>query len=127
MAEQLDPRRDPAEPEARAAERRRLKQTARLLQRARPEPRAAFRADLGRRLQVEPLERRRPLRTAGLLDAARPQPRPSFRSSLGSRLRDAHTGPQNQRRLIAAYALSGAILLTAAAAGVVGLGPLAPG
>ena len=54
MAERLDPRRNRAKLESRAAERRRLQQIARLLDRSRPEPRAAFRADLGQRLQVEP-------------------------------------------------------------------------
>lgn len=127
MAEHLDPRRNRAKLESRAAERRRLQQIARLLDRSRPEPRAAFRADLGQRLQVEPRQGKRLLRTARLLDAERPRPRSSFRTSLGSRLRDGHAGPQSQRRVIAAYALSGAVLLAAAAAGLVGLGPLAPG
>jgi hypothetical protein len=107
-------------------ERRRLKQTARLLERARPEPSPDFRADLAQRLQVEPLERRRLLRTARLLEGARPQPGPSFRSRLASELGERWAAPRDQR-LIAAYALSGVVLLALAAAGVAGLGPLAPG
>ena len=66
-AERFDPRRNRAELERRA-ERRRLKQIAHLLERARPEPSPDFRANLAQRLQVEPLERRRLLRTARLLE-----------------------------------------------------------
>ena len=86
-AERFDPRRNRAELERRA-ERRRLKQIAHLLERARPEPSPDFRANLAQRLQVEPLERRRLLLTARLLEGARPQPRPSFRSRLGNELRE---------------------------------------
>jgi hypothetical protein len=107
-------------------DRRRLKQTARLLERARPEPSPGFRANLAQRLLVEPLERRRLLRTARLLEGARPQPRPPFRSRLRSELGDRPAASPDQR-LIAAYALSGLVLLALAAAGVAGLGPLAPG
>jgi hypothetical protein len=119
-------RRDRSELERRAADRRRLKQTARLLERARPEPSRDFRATLAQRLLVEPLERRRLLRTARLLEGARPQPRPSFRSRLGSELGERGIA-QEPRRLIAAYAASGVLLLLVAAAGVIGLGPLAAG
>lgn len=126
MAERSDPRRDRTE-QRRRAERAHLQQTARMLDRARPEPRPDFRANLAQRLQVEPLERRRLLRTARLLKGVRPRPRPSFRTRLASELGERRAAPHGERRLIAAYALSGLVLLAAAAAGLAGLGPLAPG
>jgi hypothetical protein len=125
MAEHFDPGRDQAEQERRA-ERRRLKQIARLLELSRPQPSPDFRANLGQRLGVESLEPTRLLPTERLLEGARPQPRPSFRNRLGTELSERGAATHVPRP-IAAYTLSGLALLALAAAGVAGLGPLAPG
>ena len=61
------------------------------------------------------------------LERARPLPAPAFRGALRRRLEGGPTTtitPARLRRLIAAYSLSGALLLGAAGLSVVGVGPL---
>jgi hypothetical protein len=66
---------------------------------------------------------------AGRLARERPVPRAGFRAELRSRLlvsaRRWESAPPRLRRLIYVYAGSGAAMLAAVAAGVIGAGPLA--
>lgn len=65
---------------------------------------------------------------ARTLEQERPVPRPAFRGALGRHLavRAHHAGMlPGMRRGAAAYSASGLVLLGAALAGVVGIGPLA--
>lgn len=66
-------------------------------------------------------------RMAARLAAGRPVPAPGFRGELRRRLMSTAGGvpPRRLRRLIAAYATSGAVLLVVVAVGVAGVGPLA--
>ena len=69
-------------------------------------------------------------RLAEDLRADRPFPRAPFRAELRAHLRDLDRAqpawqPRNLRRLVAAYAGSGFLLLVVAAIGVAGAGPLA--
>lgn len=61
-----------------------------------------------------------------MLQASRPVPHPGFRGELKRRLLAAGglARPPRIRRLILAYAGSGALLLLVAAAGLAGAGPL---
>ena len=60
------------------------------------------------------------------LERARPVPRPGFRGELRRHLvaRRHVMRPAGLRRLIAAYSVSGLLLLAVAAAGLAGAGPL---
>ena len=62
------------------------------------------------------------------LERERPVPRAAFRGELRRRLSadDRGPSPSRLRIWIGAYALSGVLLLSVAAAGVAGAGPLAP-
>lgn len=62
------------------------------------------------------------------LKRERPVPRAAFRGELRRRLSadDREPGPSRLRIWIGAYALSGILLLSVAAAGIAGAGPLAP-
>ena len=73
----------------------------------------------------EDRERIELLETARLLEEQRPVPRPIFRGRLARQLRAESTNPQRVRRLIAAYAGSGLVLLMVVAIGLAGVGPLA--
>jgi hypothetical protein len=57
----------------------------------------------------------------------RPVPHPGFRGALRRQLvgRPAASRPAGLRRLIAGYAVSASLLLTVAAVGLAGVGPLA--
>ena len=62
--------------------------------------------------------------TARLLERSRPVPRPAFRGRLARELRGPSDDLPRVRRLIAAYAGSGLLLLAVVAAGLAGAGPL---
>jgi hypothetical protein len=84
--------------------------------------------------KLEAAEREGLLETARLLEQERPVPRPAFRGALAKRLRPRSTSRgglrfssrQRLRLLIGAYAGSGLALLAVVAAGLGGIGPLAP-
>ena len=65
---------------------------------------------------------------ARLLESSRPVPRAAFRGALRRRIVSAnrHRSSTMDQWLIAAYAGSGALMLTIAIAGLAGTGPLAP-
>ena len=65
---------------------------------------------------------------ARLLESSRPVPRAAFRGALRRRIvnENRRKSSARVRRLIAAYAGSGALMLTIAFAGLAGAGPLAP-
>jgi hypothetical protein len=74
---------------------------------------------------LDPQERAELLETARLLEEHRPVPRPEFRGQLARRLGKRLSNPYPARRLIAAYAGSGFVLLMVAGVGLGGVGPLA--
>jgi hypothetical protein len=75
--------------------------------------------------KADTLERVLLTETARLLERERPVPRPAFRGKLARELRPDSSSPYRVRRLIAAYAGSGVVLLLVVAIGLVGAGPLA--
>jgi hypothetical protein len=76
---------------------------------------------------LKPQERTKLLDTARLLEEHRPMPRPAFRGQLARRLRGPSRDPYPVRRLIAAYAGTGFVLLIVVGIGLAGAGPLAAG
>jgi hypothetical protein len=77
--------------------------------------------------KLRPTERRELMETARLLEEQRPVPRPAFRGKLARQLRADPGSNYRVRRLIAAYAGSGAVMLLVVAIGLAGFGPLASG
>lgn len=82
---------------------------------------------------LEPAERDALLALGLHLQAVRPVPAPTFRGELGRRLlgasasrRPRATTPRAVRALAAVYVTTGALLLSVAALGLTGAGPLAP-
>jgi hypothetical protein len=75
--------------------------------------------------KLDTREREQLMETARLLEQERPIPRPTFRGKLSRQLRADSPSPYRVRRLIAAYAGSGATLLLVVGTGLAGAGPLA--
>ena len=75
--------------------------------------------------KLDPPEREELWELVRLLEHERPVPRPAFRGQLARQLRADPGSPYRVRRLIAAYACSGAALLVVVGIGLVGAGPLA--